>query len=76
MILRLIDIHKPVKIKEVIIDKDETTFCYHYTFGETIGFEVTGDAFKLTVNYIVKTMTGEILTVDSSMVIPINERNN
>lgn len=76
MILKIIDIHRPVKIKEAVVDNNGALICYKYVFGETIGFEVAGDAFKLAIHYIVKTFTGEILTVRSSDVIPVNERNN
>lgn len=78
MTLTLIDIHKPVKVKETVLDANGVLVCYKFTFGVTFGFEVTADPFHLppVVHYIIKTYTGEILTVNSSDVIPVNERSN
>lgn len=78
MILTLIDLHKAVKVKEANVDRDGMVICYKYTFGVIIGFEVAGDTFHIppVIHYIVKTFTGEILTVNSADVMPVSERNN
>lgn len=78
MTITLIDLHKAVKVKERVLDTNGELVCYKYTFGVTFGFEVTADPFHLppVIHYIVKTFTGEILTVNSLDVIPVNERSN
>ena len=78
MNITVYDLHSPVKVKMKVVDRNGELQYYQYLFGSIIGFSVVHDITfaQVIILYIVKTVTGTILSVFPEDVIPINERNN